>query len=148
MLALLYSRAASDRTPLAIYSSEATIGSDPGSDVVLYGPQVARRHAQFRLRGGLWTLIDFGSPGGSLVDGDQVRGEALLAPGSAVRLGEVLFAFAPQDRWQDSPPERRNGERTPLLVIPERSRSLWPRLFFGVAAVGIAIAIFLLLRSS
>lgn len=148
VLALLHARAGVAGAPLAIRSPEAVIGTDPASDVVLTGPQVARRHAQFRLRAGLWTLVDFGSPGGSIVDGDQVRGEAVLAPGSTVRLGECLFAFAPHDRWQDSPAERRTGDRAPLLVIPARPRSLWPWLFTVVVGCAVILLVFLLLRSS
>ena len=127
---------------------QATIGSDPASDVVLAGDGVAPRHGQLRLRGGVWTYIDFGSEGGSLVDGHPVRGEALLAPGSAVRVGGVAMAFAPTDRWEDSPPERRLEERTPLLVVPNRRTRYWPSVAFLLVLAAAAIVAYLLLRNS
>ena len=125
----------------------ATIGSDPASDVVLAGSGVAPRHGQLRLRGGVWTYTDFGSLGGSVVDGHPVRGEALLAPGSAVRVGDVSLAFAPVDRWEDSPPERRHEERTPLLVLPHRRGSYWPSVAFIVVLAAAAVLAYFLLRN-
>jgi pSer/pThr/pTyr-binding forkhead associated (FHA) protein len=115
---------------------------------VLDAEGVARRHAQLRLRGGVWTFVDFGSPAGSAVDGIVVRGEAFLAPGSAVRVGAIEFAFAPSDRWQDSPPERRAEDRTPLLLLPPDSRPLWPTVLFVLAVCGAFAAAYFLLRSS
>jgi pSer/pThr/pTyr-binding forkhead associated (FHA) protein len=124
--------------------AQATIGSDPGSDVVVAGNGVAPRHGQLRLRGGVWTYIDFGSLGGSVVDGNPVRGEALLAPGSAMRVGDVSLAFAPVDRWEDSPPERRLEERTPLMVLPHRRSANWRSVaFVGVLAAAAVLAYFL-----
>jgi pSer/pThr/pTyr-binding forkhead associated (FHA) protein len=132
---------------LPIRRPQATVGSDPVSDVVIDGPGVARRHGQLRLRGGVWTFVDFGSASGSSVDGSAVRGEALLAPGSSVRVGSVEMAFGPSDRWEDSPPERRAEDRTPLLLMPPERRTRWP-LMAGLAAVaGIVVAAYFLLRS-
>lgn len=131
-----------------VRQSQATMGSDPASDIVLDGAGVAPRHAQLRLRGGVWTLVDFGSAAGSAVDGSAVRGEALLAPGSSVRVGSVEFAFAPSDRWQDSPPERRAGDRAPLLLLPPEPRSLWPTVAFVLAVCGMFVATYFLLRNA
>ena len=124
--------------------AQATIGSDPASDVVIAGNGVASRHGQLRLRGGVWTYTDFGSLGGSVVDGHPVRGEALLAPGSAMRVGEVSLAFAPVDRWEDSPPERRLEGRTPLLVLPHRRGGYWPNVAFVVVLAAAAVLAYFL----
>lgn len=132
---------------VAVRQPQATIGSDPAADVVLPDGSVARRHAQLRLRGGVWTYVDFGSPAGSQVDGEAVRGEALLAPGSSIRIGELDLAFAPQDRWQDSPPERRAEDRAPLLLMPHE-RSLWPTIAFGLVVCAGFIAVYFLLRNA
>lgn len=126
---------------------QATIGSDPASDVVVDGPGVARRHAQLRLRGGVWTLVDFGSAAGSSVDDSAVRGEALLAPGSSVRVGSVEFVFAPSDRWADSPPERRAEDRTPLVLLPPEPGTRWPTVAFVLAVCGAIAATYFLFRN-
>ena len=126
-------------TTVPVRRPQATIGSAPASDLVVAGGGVAGRHGQLRLRGGVWTYTDFGSSAGSAVDGKPVTGEALLAPGSSVRVGEVEFAFAPQDRWEDSPPERRAEQRAPLLVIPDRRIPYWPSIGFLIVLAGLAV---------
>jgi hypothetical protein len=80
------------------------IGRDPGNAVVLAHPSVSGEHAELRLRGGVWTLTDLGSVNGSWVDGEPVLGSLPLAPGSEIRLGEVVVVFNPRDQWQDSMP--------------------------------------------
>lgn len=130
------------RLPLSI------VGADPTSDLVVAAAGVAARHGQLRLLGGIWTLVDFGSSGGSVVDGQTVRGEALLAPGSAVRIGGVAFTFAPQDRWEDSPRERRSEDRTPLLVIPRQRVPYWPSVGFVVVIAGLAVFAYFLFRNT
>lgn len=128
--------------------AQATIGSDPESDVVLAGEGVAARHGQLRLRGGIWSYTDFGSALGSVVDGQAVRGEALLAPGSSLRIGQVDLTFAPQDRWEDSPPERRHEERAPLLVIPHNRLPYWPSVGFVVVLAALAVFAYFLFRTN
>jgi pSer/pThr/pTyr-binding forkhead associated (FHA) protein len=149
VLATLRVRSGLPGSPVVpVRAAQATVGSDPASDVVLAGEGVAPRHGQLRLRGGVWTYTDFGSVGGSTVDGHAVHGEALLAPGSSVRVGEVALAFAPSDRWEDSPPERRLEERTPLLVVPNRRTPYWPSIAFLIVLAAAAIVAYLLLRNS
>ncbi len=57
--------------PLVVRETQATIGSDPSSDIVVAADGVALRHSQLRLRGGVWSYIDFGSPAGSVIDGSR-----------------------------------------------------------------------------
>lgn len=79
------------------------LGRDEHNGVVIPHASVSAEHAELRLRGGVWTLADLGSLNGSWVDGEPVVGALPLAPGSEIRLGEVVFAFGPRDRWEDSP---------------------------------------------
>lgn len=132
---------------LVVRHEQATIGSDPSSDIVVASEGVAPRHSQLRLRGGVWTYLDFGSPSGSLVDGEPVRGEALLAPGSSVAIGTVQLAFDPQDRWEDSPVERRDEERQPLLFLPPDDKSFWPTIGLLLVVFGIFVVAYILLRN-
>ena len=78
------------------------LGRDEHNGVVIPHASVSSEHAELRLRGGVWTLADLGSLNGSWVDGEPVLGSLPLAPGSEIRLGEVVFAFGPRDRWEDS----------------------------------------------
>lgn len=62
---------------------------------------IAPRHFGLRLDEGIWRVQNLG--GASLeVDGYGVAGEAVIAPGSEIRAGDVTFFFAPADRWEDS----------------------------------------------
>jgi len=146
VLATLRVRSGFPTGALPVRYAQATIGADPAGDVVIDAAGVARRHAQLRLRGGIWTFVDFGSPAGSSVDGDVVRGEALLAPGSTIRVGSVEFIFAPADQWEDSPPERRSTDRSPLVLLPPPRRSIWPTVAFALVIVGVFVAAYFLLR--
>lgn len=133
---------------LPVRRTVAVVGAAAGNDVVLDGPGIAARHAQLRLSGGVWTITDLGSPAGSSVDGAVVRGETLLAPGSAVRIGEVALVFDPEDQWQDSAPERPLSERSTLLLIPAETRPLWPTTLFVLAVFGIIVVLFFLFRAA
>lgn len=156
-----------DRIP--VRSSTARVGRAPNNHVVLVAPTVASEHAELCLRGGLWSLRDLGSAGGSLVDGHAVQGSTLLAPGSEIQLGEVRLSFDPQDRWQDSPagerpapvdpagpreaesPERTlrfHEASTPFGVMPESeapSRRVW--FIAAAAAVAIVAIVYILLQA-
>jgi hypothetical protein len=144
------------------------IGRDAKNEMVLDAPSVSATHAELRLRGGVWTLLDVGSMNGSWVDGEPVYGAAPLGPGSAIRLGEVELVFSPKDRWEDSPrevlpetapleavpsevataepvvaPRARFLDDPPSFVLPEPSRRPGPLLFIAVALAVAALAYFL-----
>src|SRR5207247_969121 len=44
-----------------------------------------------------WVLVDLDSTNGTFVDGERVHGESPLAPGAAVRFGDVQLVFEPTD---------------------------------------------------
>lgn len=141
------------------------IGRDAKNELVLDAPSVSAAHAELRLRGGVWTLMDVGSMNGSWVDGEPVYGSAPLGPGSAIRLGDVELVFSPKDRWEDSPhgvrleaapleaapieaeaavaPRARFLDDPPSFVLPEPSRRPGPLLFIAVALAVAALAYFL-----
>jgi hypothetical protein len=158
-------REPSERFP--IRGVDVAIGRMAGNDVVLADPSVGARHARIRLAGGVWSLADLGTVGGSLVDGEPVQQALPLAPGSIVRLGEVELAFAPQDRWQDSPatavgapaparvtrpqpaPVGPDVARVPgngyVLSVPER-RGIPVPVLIGLAVIVIGVVGYLLAR--
>ncbi|HEY3933158.1 MAG TPA: ABC transporter transmembrane domain-containing protein [Gemmatimonadales bacterium] len=132
---------------LPVNGAIASVGADPANNLVVTGVDVAPRHGQLRLRGGVWTFSNFGGPAAAAVDGEPVHGEAVLAPGSLLRLGQVLVAFAPQDSWGDSRPARYADDPMPLVTMPVERAAFWPRIWFALAACALVTAIILLLRN-
>jgi hypothetical protein len=76
---------------LAIPAAGLIIGRDPGEQSALRLPEgiagLSRRHCTLRRDGGRTQIVDHSSFG-SFIDGVRVRGRALLAAGSVLRLGE------------------------------------------------------------
>jgi adenylate cyclase len=64
-------------------------GRLPTCDLVLQDPSVSRHHATFRVINSDCKVQDAGSRFGTFLDGQPVKGEMPLQPGSTVKLGEV-----------------------------------------------------------
>ena len=79
------------------------IGRADYNDLVLPEPSVSTAHAKLQRREGVWVLQDLDSTNGSFVDGERVKGEAALAPGAVVRIGDVQLVFEPMDDAQPRP---------------------------------------------
>jgi pSer/pThr/pTyr-binding forkhead associated (FHA) protein len=133
---------------LPISRAISSVGAVPGNDVVLDSPGVAPRHAQLRLSGGVWTIITLGPPDGLGVDGEVVRDEALPAPGSAVRIGDVSLVFDPAEEWLDPVPERAIDERSSRLFVPSNERPFWLTALFVLGVIGIIMVLFFLFRTA
>src|SRR5213593_1852012 len=82
---------------LQVKTPVANIGRADYNDLVIPDPSVSTSHAKLQRREGVWVLADLESTNGSFVDGEQVKGEAPLAPGATVRLGDVQLVFEPSD---------------------------------------------------
>jgi pSer/pThr/pTyr-binding forkhead associated (FHA) protein len=94
------------RTPVV------NIGRADYNDVSLPDPSVSASHAKLQLREGVWMLADLGSTNGTRVDGEPVRGESPLSPGSTVTFGEVPVSFEPRDSGV------AKGSGTQVLQVP------------------------------
>jgi pSer/pThr/pTyr-binding forkhead associated (FHA) protein len=79
------------RTPLV------NIGRADYNDIVLPDESVSTQHAKLQRREGVWVLVDLDSTNGTFVDGDQIKGDAPLAPGATVRFGDISLVFEPTD---------------------------------------------------
>jgi pSer/pThr/pTyr-binding forkhead associated (FHA) protein len=79
------------RTPVV------NIGRADYNDFVLPDESVSTTHAKLQRREGVWVLVDLDSTNGTFVDGERVKGEAPLAPGTNVRFGDVALVFEPTD---------------------------------------------------
>ena len=68
------------------------LGRSPTADVMLEHLSVSRRHAVVATRGEVVVVLDDRSLNGVLVNGERV-GEAVLAHGDEIRLGDVAIRF-------------------------------------------------------
>jgi pSer/pThr/pTyr-binding forkhead associated (FHA) protein len=82
---------------LIVKTPVANIGRADYNDIVFPDESVSTTHAKLQRREGVWVLVDLDSTNGTFVDGDQVKGESPLAPGSTVRFGDVSTVFEPTD---------------------------------------------------
>src|SRR5436189_1697149 len=82
---------------LSVKTPVVNIGRADYNDLVVPDPSVSTTHAKLQRREGVWVLVDLDSTNGTFVDGEQVKGDAPLAPGATVRLGDVQLVFEPSD---------------------------------------------------
>src|SRR5438067_6265149 len=82
---------------LPVKTPVVNLGRADYNDIVLPDPSVSTSHAKLQRREGVWVLVDLDSTNGTFVDGEQVKGDAPLAPGATVRLGDVQLVFEPSD---------------------------------------------------
>jgi len=59
----------------------------------LEDPRISRRHARLRRRGAGWVICDLESRNGVWIDGARIEGEAALAPGAVIRVGDTLLLY-------------------------------------------------------
>jgi pSer/pThr/pTyr-binding forkhead associated (FHA) protein len=86
---------------LAVKTPVVNIGRADYNDLVLPDESVSTTHAKLQRREGVWVLVDLDSTNGTFIDGDQIKGEAPLAPGATVRFGNVSLVFEPTDDGAD-----------------------------------------------
>src|SRR3954468_6215830 len=82
---------------LGVKTPIVNIGRADYNDIVLPDESVPTSHAKLQRREGVWVLVDLESTNGTFIDGDQIKGEAPLAPGATVRFGEIALVFEPTD---------------------------------------------------
>ena len=82
---------------LAVRTPVVNIGRADYNDLVIPDPSVSTSHAKLQRREGVWVIVDLDSTNGTFVEGERVKGEAPLAPGAAVKLGDVQLLFEPAD---------------------------------------------------
>jgi hypothetical protein len=71
----------------------AIVGRSRQCEIVVEDPNVSRRHAELRPRGGSWVLTDLGSTNGSRVNGRPVEGPTVVRPGDEIELGTAVMRF-------------------------------------------------------
>ncbi len=67
-------------------------GRHPNSDIFLDDVTASRRHAEFRLEGGEFRVVDVGSLNGTYVNREPVE-SATLANGDQIQIGKFRLVF-------------------------------------------------------
>ena len=78
-------------------------GRHPDSDIFLDDVTVSRRHAEFRLEGGEFQVVDVGSLNGTYVNREPVD-SAVLANGDEVQIGKFRLVFLTGPKSEESGP--------------------------------------------
>ena len=69
-----------------------TIGRSHTNQVVLKDAKASRQHAEIRVQGNEYVLIDLNSSNGSMVNGHKVT-EQILAPNDEIQIGDFVMQF-------------------------------------------------------
>jgi pSer/pThr/pTyr-binding forkhead associated (FHA) protein len=103
---------------LPIRAPVVNVGRAEYNDLVLAEESVSAAHAKLLRKEEVWTLTDLDSTNGTFVDGDRIRGEVPLVPGSTIRFGDVTVLFDPSEGAPEAP--RVSGTRVVGAVqIPD-----------------------------
>src|SRR5207245_6673140 len=78
---------------LVVGPSGVTIGRSRQCDVVLDDPNVSRKHAEVRPRGGSWVVSDLGSTNGASVNGRRIEGPQVIKGGDTIEVGTSTIGF-------------------------------------------------------
>ncbi len=78
---------------MVIGPTGATIGRSRQCDIVISDPNVSRRHAEIRPRGGSWVLTDLNSTNGVSLNGRRIDRPEVLEPGDEIELGTSVTTF-------------------------------------------------------
>jgi len=74
---------------IALHEGENVLGREHEATACIDVRSVSRRHARITVSGDRATLEDLGSKNGTFLEGEPVRGPALLTDGDRVRIGTV-----------------------------------------------------------
>jgi len=88
---------------LPIRAPVVNVGRAEYNDLVLAEESVSAAHAKLLRKEEVWTLTDLDSTNGTFVDGDRIRGEVPLVPGSTIRFGDVTVLFDPSEGGPQPP---------------------------------------------
>jgi pSer/pThr/pTyr-binding forkhead associated (FHA) protein len=99
-------------------------GRDAGSDVVVTGTEVSRRHAEIQATADGYVLNDL-SVNGTYVNGERVGRQHLLARADVIRIGHDEFRF-----YADvaAPPVSRGRRSVPPVTAPQPPTGAGARL--------------------
>jgi ABC-type multidrug transport system ATPase subunit/pSer/pThr/pTyr-binding forkhead associated (FHA) protein len=115
----LHVRAGNRPQRLELPEGETFLGRDPQCQLVLDNLNVSRRHARV-VRQGNWVWVeDLGSSWGSFLNGQPVKGKALLKPGDELTVGGAIIQFA--IRFEPAPPDPELLDNTFWIAQAEKA---------------------------
>jgi hypothetical protein len=83
---------------------ETIIGRSEACDVGLFGDSaVEKKHAKIVREGDRWLLVDLGSQGGTLVNGQRIVGPTPLKRGDRIQVGASTLSFGVRKK-EEAPP--------------------------------------------
>ncbi|HEY1523631.1 MAG TPA: DUF3662 and FHA domain-containing protein [Solirubrobacteraceae bacterium] len=82
-----------DGRRLVVGPAGVTLGRSRECDIVLQDPNVSRKHAEVRPRGGSWVVQDLGSTNGSRLNGRSIQGSEVVKPGDQIEVGSTRLTF-------------------------------------------------------
>jgi Protein of unknown function (DUF3662)/FHA domain len=82
-----------DGRRLVVGPAGVTLGRSRECDIVLQDPNVSRKHAEVRPRGGSWVVADLGSTNGSRINGRWIQGSEVIKPGDQIEVGSTQLTF-------------------------------------------------------
>jgi DNA-binding NtrC family response regulator len=85
-----------------VESTRIVVGTSPNADLQLSDRTVSRMHCEIAVRDERYVIKDLDSTNGTEVNGTPVV-EAILSPGSRVRLGDTEILFEPKKKWERVP---------------------------------------------
>ncbi len=84
-------------TRLLVRTPIVNIGRADYNDLVIPDESVSTSHAKLQRREGVWVLVDLESTNGTFVDGERIKADTPIAPGTMVRFGDTQLVFEPTD---------------------------------------------------
>jgi pSer/pThr/pTyr-binding forkhead associated (FHA) protein len=127
--------------------SVVTVGRDAGNDIVLDDPRVSRCHAELRMEGSQWQLVDLESSNGTAVNGHRVRRRS-LRDGDRIRFGDLTVVYTTRadpnatvvdDRDNSPAPAHhltdREGQILRLVAEGRTDRQISEQLFISASTV-------------
>src|SRR5438034_7165059 len=110
-----------DGREYVITGASLVFGREAGSDVVVVGKDVSRRHAEIVQTPRGYLLVD-SSTNGSFVNEERVEGQRILARADVIRIGEEQFRFYADAAPAAGPPPRAPPPRCPAASAPRGTR--------------------------
>lgn len=75
-------------------AADVTIGRDPACEVCIDDPFLSAKHAEILCRDGVCYIHDFGSTNGTLLNGEELKGDPIeLIDGDKITFGQLSFIF-------------------------------------------------------
>jgi pilus assembly protein CpaF len=84
-------------TRLLVKTPIVNIGRADYNDLILPDESISTSHAKLQRREGIWVLVDLESTNGTFVDGERIKADTPIAPGTMVRFGDIQLVFEPTD---------------------------------------------------